>query len=185
MRNARSTGHEMKTKRHASVPVVRRTLHVIDIENEVGGPNASVDDVRRWFAVYRSQIVVIQPGDQVIVGASHRAAKTVWFALLGENIQRRVRSGPDGGELSITDGLDLAHLSRAGFSRVMLCSADGGLVHLALEARAVGMQVHQVIGLGKPSRVLSAVVHTRTVIRPSALRAVTVHLRHDLADRAA
>lgn len=143
-----------------------RSCHLIDIENQVGGPAASVEDIQRWWQIYRDEAVGIRPGDQVIVGASHFAAKNVWFALPMVGIQRRVKSGPDGAETAILDALDLDHLSRS-FYRLVIASSDHFFAAIAYKARALGMEVHMVIGRGVPSRALLAACPTHTFIRTS------------------
>lgn len=148
-----------------------RSCHLIDIENQMGGTSASVEDIQRWWKIYRDEAVGIRPGDQVIVGTSHFAAKTVWFALPMAGIQRRVKSGPDGAETAILEALDIDHLSRS-FDRLVIASADHFFTDTAYKARALGMEVHLVIGRGAPSRALLAACPTRTFIRttPRAVR---------------
>lgn len=149
-----------------------RTLHIIDIDDEVG-PDACSDGILRWFALYRSRIATIRPGDQVIVGASRRCFATVFFALKDANIQRRMRSGP---AVSIVSGVDILHLVAAGFTHAIISSGDGTFAAFATDLRKAGMKVHQVVGLGWPSAALARAVHTRSVIHPTALRPAAVFL---------
>ena len=76
-----------------------RTLHVIDIENLVGGSRLSVEDVQRAHRRYCA-LVGIEPGDQVVVASGRRAASSVLFGWPG-NVCRKIRSGVDGADIEL------------------------------------------------------------------------------------
>ncbi len=141
-----------------------RTVHIIDIENELGGSIVTADQVSTWWRVYRDHAVGVRSDDQVIVATGHRAAATVWFALPQTGIQRRVRGGIDGADHALIESVDIPHLASR-YERLVIASGDNIFTDLALRARARGMRVHQVVGKGTSSRTLTAACPTRTRIR--------------------
>jgi hypothetical protein len=126
-----------------------RALHLVDLENLVGGPTAADKTIERvWGAYYGG--IPRGTTDQVLVGSSRFFARRTWW-MLPAGIQRRVRDGKDGGELAILDEVDLDHLVER-FGRLVIASGDGRFAELARAARGRGVHVHQVTGIGTPSR---------------------------------
>lgn len=142
-----------------------RTLTLCDPENEVGGADASIATARRFFQVFFAEVVGFQPGDQLIAGVSHHAAKRWMFDLMDLPIQWRLGSGPDGAERAVLASVDLTHAASAGFGRLIVASGDGAFSATAREARELGMQVHLVTGRGGVSRALRAACPTHSRIR--------------------
>lgn len=158
-----------------------RALHLIDLENLVGGPSASDKTIKRvWSAYYGG--VPKTASDHLLVGSSRFFARRTWW-MLPEGIQRRVRDGQDGGELAILDEVDLDHLVGR-FGRLVIASGDGQFAELAATARSRGVHVHQVTGIGLPSRALMSAASSRSRLRvnvpsggPSPLDMPAHHLR--------
>ncbi|MBP2264714.1 hypothetical protein J3A64_000178 [Pseudarthrobacter sp. PvP004] len=138
-----------------SCAVGNRTLHAIDLENELGGVDASPQEISDFFHVWSLHTSTVTPGDRVIVAMSHRLAKRAWFVLPRQGIQRVVGSGQDGADNALLHAIDITHDSRR-FSRLVIGSGDGIFTDLALKAARSGMQVEQVVGRGRPSRRLMA-----------------------------
>lgn len=158
-----------------------RALHLIDLENLVGGPSASDKTIKRvWSAYYGG--VPKTASDHLLVGSSRFFARRTWW-MLPECIQRRVRDGQDGGELAILDEVDLDHLAER-FGRLVIASGDGRFAELAATARSRGVHVHQVTGIGLPSRALLSAASSRSRLKvnarsggPSPLDMPARHLR--------
>jgi hypothetical protein len=163
-----------------------RTLHLIDLENLVGNPVASSNVVKRAWVMYREFGIGVAEGDHVIIATSSIMAKTAWFALPTADIQWRVHDGADGADRELLNAVDLAHDSTR-FDRLAIASGDHYFTELALAARRAGMVVHQVIGVGTPSRELMAACQWRTWLHLTpgsgldAYRARGFRSGHDLA----
>lgn len=139
-----------------------RALHLIDLENLVGGPSVSDTTIKGvWSAYYGG--VPKTASDQLLVGSSRFFARRIWWTL-PEGIQRRVRDGQDGGELAILAEVDLDHLVER-FGRLVIASGDGRFAELAAAARSRGVHVHQVTGIGLPSRALMAEASSRSRLK--------------------
>lgn len=156
-----------------------RSLHLIDLENLCGSGIAPTDVIERVWNTYRYGVPT-SPRDQYVVGTSHGFAARAWFVLPQQGIQRRARSGTDGGELSILTALDLAHAVRR-FDRLVIASGDGMFTGTATTARQHGLHVHQVSGIGACSRTLAAAAHTHSRLRlglplPAPAPAERVHV---------
>lgn len=142
-----------------------RTVFLLDEENLAGGPEAELRTVRQGLEVLFSQVIAFRPGDQVIVGASHFAAKRWMFGLTDLPIQWRLGSGPDGAERAVLDAFDIDHYYGAGFNRLVIGSGDHAFAPVARRARELGMQVHLVTGRGWVSNALRIACPTHSRIR--------------------
>jgi hypothetical protein len=140
-----------------------RALHLIDLENLAGGPWVSADAITATWAAYRGGVPV-NPSDHVVVGSSSIFAKKAWFVLPATGVQRRVRDGRDGGELSMLEDFDLPTYATR-FPRLVIASGDGIFTETAMRARDHGMHVHLVLGHGLPARALLDAVATRAKLR--------------------
>ena len=145
-----------------------RSLHLIDLENLCGSGLPPTSVIERVWNTYRYGVST-SPEDHYIVGTSHAFAMRAWFVLPAQGIQRRTRSGKDGGELAILTDLDLAHTVRR-FDRLVIASGDGMFSETAMTAREHGLHVHQVSGIGTCSRRLAAAAHTHSRLRLDAIR---------------
>ena len=114
---------------------------------------------------------MLGPDDHYIVGVNHLCAQRAWFILPIQGIQRRVRSGKDGGELSILDDLDLGYTAGR-YDRLVIGSGDRMFTHTARAARDLGMHVHQVSGVASCARSLTQAAHTHSRLRLDGIRRV-------------
>lgn len=143
-----------------------RSLHLIDLENLCGSGLPPTSLIEKVWRTYRFG-VPSSPEDHYVVGSSHIFASRAWFVLPYQGIQRRARSGKDGGELAILADVDLDHAARR-FDRLVIASGDGMFTEAATTAREHGLHVHQVSGLGSCSRALAATAHTHSRLRLAA-----------------
>lgn len=140
-----------------------RSLHLIDLENLCADGLPGERLIEKVWQTYRYG-VPNSPEDHYIVGSSHIFAARAWFVLPAQGIQRRVRSGKDGGELAILADIDLDHVARR-FTRLVIASGDGIFAGTAAAARGSGLHVHQVTGLGACSRALASAAHSHSRLR--------------------
>lgn len=144
-----------------------RSLHLIDLENLCGSGLSPATFIEKVWRTYRYGVPT-SPEDHYVVGSSHAFASRAWFVLPAQGIQRRARSGKDGGELAILTDVDIAHAASR-FDRLVIASGDGMFTEAAKAAREHGLHVHQVSGLGSCSRSLAATAHTHSRLRLAAI----------------
>ena len=144
--------------------VADRTLHVIDLENLVGGTDAGPDELRAAWDAYRGHGIRIAEDDHVVIATSSHVARVAWFALPATGMQRLVRDGQDGADLALVEAVDIDHAATR-YGRMVIASGDHAFTDLALDARAHHMRVQLVIGRGQPSRQLMAACPSRTWLR--------------------
>lgn len=109
------------TKLAMKVLVPTRTLHLIDIENLMGGTDFTVDEAARLEDVY-APIAEVASGDFTVMASSHMAAPAAWFGW--PNARRLLQSGPDGADLALIDVMMAEDVHRR-FDRVVIASGDG------------------------------------------------------------
>jgi hypothetical protein len=112
-----------------------RRLHLVDIENLAGDSLPSLSQVRQAQGLY-ADCLAVGAMDQVEVASSHL---TLVNAALGwPHAHYRVRSGPDGADLALLDGLRYENVATR-FTHVAIGSGD----HLFAEeaARLAGQGV--------------------------------------------
>jgi hypothetical protein len=134
-----------------------RALHLLDIENLVGGARFSAADAaalrRRYGAV-----VAIGPEDLIVMATSHYAAPVAWFAW--QNVRRVVRSGPDGADLALIEVLETERVAER-FEEVIIASGDGIFTEPSARLQAAGCHVTIVYQPGTLSRRLAFAVRDR------------------------
>jgi hypothetical protein len=101
--------------------VPTRTLHLIDIENLMGGTHFTVDEAARLEELY-APIAEVAPRDFTVMASSHIAAPAAWFGW--PNARRLLQSGPDGADLALIDVMMAEDVYRR-FDRVVIASGDG------------------------------------------------------------
>lgn len=116
-----------------------RALHLVDVENLLGGTDFTELDVGATAARY-CQIAGVGADDLVVVASSHHTALPVWFGW-GE-ARRLVRSGPDGADLALLDVVRHEDVA-VRFQRVVIGSGDGIFAFgaAALQRDGVGVTV--------------------------------------------
>ncbi len=133
--------HEPATVRRfpAPDPAQGRALHLVDVENLLGGTDFTEADVAAVARNYR-QIARVGADDLVVVASSHHTALPVWFGW-GE-ARRLVRSGSDGADLALLDVVKHEDVA-VRFERVVIGSGDGIFAFgaAALQRDGVGVTV--------------------------------------------
>lgn len=117
-----------------------RTLHLIDIENLMGGPQQGVVALRLAFVRY----VVAMPvrhDDQVVIACNPKLAFEAGTAWKGALL--KVRHGHDGADLVLLENSEAEFVARR-FARVVIGSGDGIFTERVLALRAAGVVVEVV-----------------------------------------
>jgi hypothetical protein len=108
------------------------TLHLIDLDNLVGGPwnddlvDAALDELLE--AANHSD------GDHVVVGAEAALAKTAFFRL-PVSARMLVGRGPDGADKALVEHLSPEHIERR-YERLVIASGDGRFADLAEQVQS-------------------------------------------------
>lgn len=138
-----------------------RTLHLVDIENLIGGA-VHRDDCARAMEAYR-QVAAWAQRDHAIVGAGPTTAEVAFF-VVPAGIQRVLGRGLDGADRALLAAVDAAFVARR-YDRVVIGSGDGRFANLATELRLRGAEVWVVaksrLGI---SRRLASVAHVVRVL---------------------
>ena len=96
-----------------------RSLHLIDIENLIGSPSPSVDEVGWYHLAYEA--LHVGPEDQVVIAYSHHAARSVrWGWPPGRHLWR---SGKNGADLALLEVIAQERVAEC-FNSVVLASGD-------------------------------------------------------------
>jgi hypothetical protein len=124
-----------RDRAHRAAP--RRRLHLVDIENEVGG-HVTPSSCLEFLAEYTA-LGVVGDRDHVVVGCSPHSLRHLWVLPAG---WRRVMGprGPQSADLALIDAEPSPRLLSS-YSGLVLASADGGFVDLALRARTAGLEL--------------------------------------------
>jgi len=99
-----------------------RTLHLVDIENLIGGPFQGLSAILDARHNYR-QLVGIGPNDHIVVACNGKLAVTV--RLIWNQGQLIVGNGPDGADLALLRQLEDPHWIAGRYDRVVVGSGDG------------------------------------------------------------
>ena len=105
-----------------------RALHLIDVENLMGGPDNGLAVLSRTLSCYR-EVVLVADGDHIVIGvnpAFHAPAKAYWPSA-------RVisRGGPNGADIRLIEHVrDVAWIA-ARYDRLVIGSGDGDFVEPA------------------------------------------------------
>src|SRR5579862_7303671 len=78
-----------------------RALHLVDVENLLGGTAFSERDVADTAAVY-VELAQVATRDHVVIASSHHTAYPTWMGWPKAG-RRVVRSGPDGADHALLD----------------------------------------------------------------------------------
>ena len=113
-----------------------RTLHLIDIENLVGGSAASCGEVAVVSSDYH-RTAPVQPGDHVIVAAGPRIVMDAGLVWRGARLV--VGRGVDGADRALLAAVEDSQWVAARFDRVVLGSGDGIFVPALASFRSLGI----------------------------------------------
>jgi hypothetical protein len=148
-----------RTARRASYVPVGRTLHLLDLENLMGGALAGSLALRRASATYR-ETMSIGPDDHVIVAVNPALgleAKLEW-----PDRQVIMQGGPDGADMALLSVASDEPWVTARYDRLIIASGDGIFAGLASSIRGAGIPV----GVVALDRSLAYVLaHAATFVR--------------------
>lgn len=152
-----------------------RALHLIDLENLVGGEQCTVDAAALAYRAY-TQRVPHSPFDQYILATSHHNMLAMASWPQG---RRLVRSGPNGAEIELYEAANELDLPSK-FSSIVVASGDHFFAAPVKEWKAAGLHV-TVVGVQRQvSHLLYKVAHRYIGLpniglgQPSAARAVRI-----------
>src|SRR4051812_24589083 len=103
-----------------------RTLHLIDIENQLGHGHISSVAVRAFMASYR-ELVGLEEPEQTILAVSSSEGLVELAASKVERSRLLYRQGKDGADHELQDVMLLENIAER-FESVILASGDGGFV---------------------------------------------------------
>lgn len=114
-----------------------RSIHLVDVENLLGGTTFGLLDVAAVSEHYR--VVSGQaPGDLTVVASSRVTASAVWFGW--PDVRRLVRPGENGADLELIQVMLSEDLARR-FDRVVVGSGDGIFAEQLAALQTLGLQV--------------------------------------------
>ncbi len=129
-----------------------RTLHLIDLENLMGGPHAGPAAIEGAVQAYAATVPV-RPDDLVVVAVNPALAVGAYLAWPGRQVL--VGAGPDGADLALLRTIGDRQWVRRRFQRVVIGSGDGVFAAAALELRLLRLTVGVVSRRGSLSRRLA------------------------------
>ena len=103
--------------------ITERAIHLVDIENQIGSPRCSSDEVKAWFDYY-SSTVAIGALDIMVIGVTNVHNL---FSVMKSGVTDRIvyKPGPNGADLALQSVMrDEALECR--FGRIYCASGDGG-----------------------------------------------------------
>lgn len=140
-----------------------RVLHLIDVENLLGGTDFDLFDVIELENRYRQRIVV-GDHDHIVIASCHRAAAAAWFGW--PDCRRLVRSGPSGADRALVDVIEREDVAPR-FGAVVIASGDGIFAEPAARLQALGCRVSVAAPRpGTVSRRLAFAVRNITYLEP-------------------
>lgn len=128
---------ERQVPRAAFVPA-GRSLHLVDVENLMGGPELGDTILREALVGYRTSAPV-SDGDHVIIGANPQlgpAAKATW-----PGARLVVRGGPDGADIALLEAVRDVDFIAARYDQIVVGSGDGVFEVVVREFRSRGLAV--------------------------------------------
>lgn len=149
--------------RRAAYAPPGRTLHLVDVENLMGGPLAGGIALAEAVAGYRA-LARVHVLDHAVVGANPALALAIGDVWPGARLV--VGGGPDGADLALIGAAsDVAWLSER-YDRIVIGSGDGIFASVAAGFRAAGVDVTVVSRAKSLSMHLAAMAST-TLILPA------------------
>ena len=131
-----------------------RALHVLDVENLLGG-QVTFGRTKVMWDLY-CEAAKVDDADMIVAGCSRRFAESVLFALpsrgrvvIGANV-------PDGADAALLDAVDPTHQASR-FARVVVGSGDHAFAPMALQFVTAGCPADLVTGSGFTARRLRMV----------------------------
>lgn len=137
-----------------------RTLHLVDVENLMGGPLSGPLALRAAVTAYNA-LAPVQPGDHVIVGVNPQLALAVFDVWPQARLV--VRGGPDGADNALIAAVSDVAWTASRYDRLVVGSGDGIFSVVIAAYRAAGIPV------GVVSRPSSLSISTAAVASTVAL----------------
>jgi hypothetical protein len=147
-------------RRAAFVPA-GRTLHLVDVENLMGGPLAGPIALRSSLAAYRS-LARVHPLDHIVVGVNPAMAIGVYEVW--PTARLATRGGPDGADLALLAQVSDIEWTARRYDRVVIGSGDGIFAAAAAGLRAAGVEVIVVSRASSLSMNLAAMASVTLVL---------------------
>jgi hypothetical protein len=145
--------------RHGTRAAGPRSLHLVDLENLVGGPRRAGQWLRPTVHAYEA-VAPVGPADQVIAAADITLWRRSAFDLPGwRYLPGR---GPDGADRALLDEAPPAWVADR-FERLVIGSGDRAFAPLALAVRAAGREV---VAVARPRQLSAALRRAATCVRP-------------------
>jgi hypothetical protein len=114
-----------------------RSIHLIDVENLLGGAGFAELNVIELMAEY-GLTVTRGPEDHLVVASCHRAASATWLGC--PEARRLVRSGRDGADRALLEVIERENVALR-YDRIVIGSGDGIFAEPAAMLQALGAKV--------------------------------------------
>ncbi len=126
-------------KQIGPVEFARRTrcLHLVDVENLLGCPRPTTEEVRACRTRY-DEHTAVAADDLVVVACNHGAALPVGLGWAGARLL--LRSGPDGADLELLRVIAQESVEDR-FAAVTIASGDGCFADAAARLARLGVEV--------------------------------------------
>ena len=155
---------DRRVPRRPYVPV-GRALHLLDLENLMGGPFAGRPAIRTAVQAYRD-VAAVGPLDLVTISTNPALLLEAAAAWAGSALFVAGR-GPDGADLALLRQVQNPVWVAQRFDRVVIGSGDGAFVTAAAELRRLGIAVGVVARPDALSRELARASTYVRVIYPA------------------
>jgi hypothetical protein len=119
-------------------PIADRELHLLDIENLLGGSQFSAQDVAQFRDFYLAANDVAE--DAHIVIATSSAEGLVEAGLGWQHARTIFRNGHDGADLALLEVIDTEHVTER-FTKIVIASGDGIFARAAEQMFDQGIDV--------------------------------------------
>lgn len=134
-----------------------RTLHLIDIENQLGHGRIKAYEVAEFMTSYKA-VSNMRESDQVIIAVSSRDGLLELARANMTTCRFMHRPGKNGADLELLDVMLLENIADR-FDRVVLASGDGGFVPAVFDLGIQGVHVTVIGQAGHISKRLRLVAH--------------------------
>jgi len=121
-----------------------RTLHLIDIENQLGTGDIKADEITKFMAFYKD-VARVQETDHVIIAVSSSDGLLELAKAHTGPCRYLHKPGRDGADHELQNVMLLENIAER-FDRIVLASGDGGFVDAVL---ALGQQDAYVTVIGR------------------------------------
>lgn len=118
-------------------PAPPRTLHLIDIENLMGGPRRGPSAVETSWHLYK-QRVGVGANDHVVTASNGALALDVGLRIRGQHL---IGNGPDGADRALLRRISDTNWIALRYERVIVGSGDGIFVDAVRELTRNGIRV--------------------------------------------